>query len=260
VIRDQRDLTHYASAQTPRNPKEPDCFLQESSMIQTPARLIVQRGPNPNETFELTKDKLTIGRSPGNDITITDPEISRKHIQLVRQGDGYAAEDLGSTNGSFVNNRRIVGLTPLHNGDVIELGEAVSLVYVQETPEEAKTLVGGGFIISEADTVAEEGPSPLYTPAAEAPPVYEARSDQPPPVYGPPAYGPPAYAEPPARGASCRQQIFIGCGGLLLLTFLCMATIYFLDAYDQGRLLYCGPLRPFWELILGPFGFAPPCG
>lgn len=228
-------------------------------MIQVPVRLIVQRGPTPNESFELTKDKIIIGRSPGNEITITDPEISRKHVQLVRQGDGYAAEDLGSTNGSFVNSRRIVGLTPLHDGDVLELGEAVSLIYEQASPDEEATLAGAGFVISEAETMAEESPSPLYVPVADALPAYTPRPEQLPPAYEPPPSLPQAYAETPPRRASCRQRIFLGCGAMLVLMFLCVATLYFLDAYDQGRLLYCGPLRPFWNFILGPFGFAPLC-
>lgn len=217
-------------------------------MSQALARLIVQRGPNPNETFDLIQDKITIGRSPANEISITDPEISRKHAQLIRQESGYALEDLGSTNGSFVNDRRVVGLTPLHPGDVIDLGEAISLVYVVESPEDDSTLVETGTSLAELDTVPEGLAAPIFAPipAQEAPPL------RPVPVAD-------AAAESEARGMSCGQRILLGCGGLILLLFLCTATVYFLDAYDQGRLLYCGALRPFWDFILGPFGFAPLC-
>ena len=217
-------------------------------MSQALARLIVQRGPNPNETFDLIQDKITIGRSPANEISITDPEISRKHAQLIRQESGYALEDLGSTNGSFVNDRRVVGLTPLHHGDVIDLGEAISLVYVVETPEDDSTLVETGKSLAELDTVPEGLAAPVFAPMpAQAPP----------PVRPVPAAD--AAVEAEAHGMSCGQRILLGCGGLILLMFLCTATLYFLDAYDQGRLLYCGALRPFWDFILGPFGFAPIC-
>ena len=219
-------------------------------MSQAIAQLIVQRGPNPNQVFDLLEDKLTIGRSPTNGIPITDPEISRKHAQLVRQDSGYALEDLGSTNGSFVNGRRLAGLTPLHHGDVIDLGEAISLLYVVGAPEDA-TLVEGGGSLAEVDTVPEGLAAPVYAPPPhQPPPVYEA---------DPRMAAPAAAPDVQARPMSCGQQVLLGCGGLVFLLFLCVATVYFLDAYDQGRLLYCGALRPFWQLVLGPFGFAPIC-
>ncbi len=216
-------------------------------MSQATARLVVQRGPNPNQIYDLVQDKITIGRSPANEIAITDPEISRKHAQLIRQESGYALEDLGSTNGSFVNDRRVVGLTPLHHGDVIDLGEAISLVYQAAAPEPDATLVETGSSLAELDTIPEGLAAPAF-----APPAYEAQ----PRPFVPPA---PAAETPETQGMSCGQRILIGCGAIVLLLFLCTATLYFLDAYDQGRLLYCGALRPFWNFLLGPFGFAPLC-
>jgi hypothetical protein len=63
----------------------------------------------------------------------------------------------------------------------------------------------------------------------------------------------------PEKGSN-RRRWMLGCScGCLLMVFLCTATLFFLDAYDQGRLLYCGPIQPFFELILGPFGFSPAC-
>ena len=92
-------------------------------------RLVVRRGPNPNQTFELTRDTMTIGRDITNDVVINDPEISRHHARLIRTGSGYALEDLRSTNASFVNRQRISGLQQLNNGDLIGFGETVTLAY-----------------------------------------------------------------------------------------------------------------------------------
>jgi len=66
-------------------------------------RLIVRRGPQPNQIYELNKDIITLGRDITNDIVINDPEVSRHHCRLTRGGGGYTLEDLGSTNGTFVN-------------------------------------------------------------------------------------------------------------------------------------------------------------
>lgn len=219
-------------------------------MSQVSARLVVQRGPQPNQTFDLLDETISIGRSPANTISIADPEISRKHAQIIWQGDGYALEDLGSTNGSFVNKRRIMGSTPLHHGDVIELGEAISLLYLVE-PAEAITVITE----SEMDT----GPLPVPVRRSAPEPINQPPVEPDPQHYEPVPVPVPETVEETPRGFSCQQQILLGCGAIILMLFCCVATLYFLDAYDQGRLLYCGPLRSFWQFILGPFGFAPLC-
>ena len=62
-----------------------------------------------------------IGRSSGCDIVVDDPNVSRRHAEVRRLGDGYSLVDLGSTNGTEVNGQR-VGETSLMNGDVIGVG------------------------------------------------------------------------------------------------------------------------------------------
>src|SRR5215218_8299139 len=65
-----------------------------------------------------------IGRE-GTDIVLPDPEVSRRHAAIREHGDGVAIEDLGSTNGTFVNDRRIEGLEPLKDGDSVRFGNTV---------------------------------------------------------------------------------------------------------------------------------------
>jgi pSer/pThr/pTyr-binding forkhead associated (FHA) protein len=95
--------------------------------MESSARLLLQRGLQGEREFELTHVRSTIGRSPDNDIPIADPEVSRRHAQIVRQASGYAIVDLGSTNGTFVNEVRVTALTPLQHGDQIRLGDAIDL-------------------------------------------------------------------------------------------------------------------------------------
>ena len=66
------------------------------------SRLVVRRGPQPNQTYDLSKDVLSLGRDITNDIVINDPEVSRHHCRLTRTPGGYTIEDLGSTNGTFI--------------------------------------------------------------------------------------------------------------------------------------------------------------
>jgi pSer/pThr/pTyr-binding forkhead associated (FHA) protein len=229
---------------------------ESQSTEQPTARLLVQKGPQPNQIFDLSQELLTIGRSSANDISITDPEISRKHSRLVKQGTDYAIEDLGSTNGTFVNERRIVGLTPLHDGDIIEFGEAVRLLYEAES-----TLPVDVPVPPLPQPEPEPAPPEPVEVEAEPEPQRPAPRPVPPQVPAAPAYAPAPNPinEEETDAPSCRRNALLGCGAIILLLFLCTATLFFLDAYQQGRLLYCGPLQSFWELILGPFGFAPLC-
>jgi pSer/pThr/pTyr-binding forkhead associated (FHA) protein len=71
----------------------------------------------------------TIGRD-GCDINLADPEVSRRHA-AIRADDAGAApaiEDLGSRNGTWVNDRRIDAPTPLRDGDLVRLGNTVFYV------------------------------------------------------------------------------------------------------------------------------------
>ena len=205
--------------------------------MELSARLLVQRGFQGDRGFELTHMQSTIGRSADNDIPIPDPEVSRRHAQIVRQDNGYAIVDLGSTNGTFVNDVRATTLTPLKHGDQIRLGDAIDLRFLLESNQ--PTVLDAPIALRPDDE--DTAPLPPLPPVMVAQPT--SVSDE---LGG-------------EERPSSRRNLIIGCGGLLVLLCLCMATLYFLDSYEQGRLLYCGGLRPFWETILGPFGFAPIC-
>ncbi|MBN2240021.1 MAG: FHA domain-containing protein, partial [Dehalococcoidales bacterium] len=76
---------------------------------------------------------LTIGRSPENDIVLDHPAVSRKHAQIIQKetGDIYVLEDLGSSNGTYVNGIKVVQPVTLNKGDIIRIG-AVKLTYSPE--------------------------------------------------------------------------------------------------------------------------------
>ena len=67
------------------------------------------------------KRTMTIGRSADNDIVIDDPKISRHHARLINNGNGFAIEDAGSTNGVMVDERK-VSHSSLNNDSVVKIG------------------------------------------------------------------------------------------------------------------------------------------
>ncbi len=85
----------------------------------------------PGTRHELTTGRNVIGRGTEADIRLPDTGVSRKHVDVVLEGGTAFAEDLGSTNGTLVNGRRI-SRQPLADGDVIRIGHSV-LVYRQDT-------------------------------------------------------------------------------------------------------------------------------
>ena len=71
------------------------------------------------------KDAVVLGRSPETDIVLEDPYASEFHMRLVRQDDGIVLHDLGSTNGTYVNGRRVGAPIALSKGDAIQVGKTI---------------------------------------------------------------------------------------------------------------------------------------
>ncbi len=69
-----------------------------------------------------------IGRATGCDIRLEDAFVSRRHARVISCEVGTAIQDLGSSNGVYVNGRLSPGVTPLHPGDVVQLGGTLWLV------------------------------------------------------------------------------------------------------------------------------------
>lgn len=66
----------------------------------------------------------SIGREPGNTVTIADPRISGRHARLVWRDNGWWVEDLGGRNGTFLNGRPVSRPTRVSEADVLQLGPA----------------------------------------------------------------------------------------------------------------------------------------
>ena len=84
--------------------------------------LIATRGPNSGSEFALEHVITTAGRHPDSDIFLDDVTVSRRHAELERTTKGYVVRDVGSLNGTYVNQRIIEGDTPLANGDELQVG------------------------------------------------------------------------------------------------------------------------------------------
>jgi pSer/pThr/pTyr-binding forkhead associated (FHA) protein len=168
-------------------------------------QFVMRSGPTPGVTFPLEGEQLTIGRDASNGVAINDAEVSRKHARLSFQGGKYVLEDLGSTNGSFVNGQRLSGPAVLKPGDVVSLGEQIVLMYDSVNIDPGATMA-----------------SPRKSARVDPPRAAQPLTPTAPPAYAPPPVAP-AYASAPAKKTNM-LPIFIGVGVFL---FICMCAGFF---------------------------------
>ncbi len=134
-------------------------------------RLTVIKGYNKGEVFPLEEDEVTIGRGEENDIVLNIAEISRTHSVLTRGEEGYLIKDLDSTNGTFVDKKKVGEKYLLKPGDTIMLGEAIYLTYQADADPEETLIAPRPAEISAPDETAatpkpaarERGSSPATT-------------------------------------------------------------------------------------------------
>ena len=98
--------------------------------------------PPGNERSIPVHPPLTIGRMAPSDLVLNGADISRTHCRIVARGSGMAVNDLNSTNGTFLNDRRIAAATPLKTGDRLQVGSYV-LEYRQESAAAAPDGIEG---------------------------------------------------------------------------------------------------------------------
>lgn len=85
-------------------------------------RIVITSGPKSGLELDLPETGLTIGRSSGSGLQIKDDYTSNQHAKIVRWRDQWVVQDLGSTNGTFVEGARISESTPVKVGSAVRIG------------------------------------------------------------------------------------------------------------------------------------------
>ena len=124
-----------ASAQPPSGPTPTmpnprwmtwDVQAASTSDANLNPRLVIENGPGLTAGTELRLEGgLSIGRAATNGLAVDDQFMSHMHARILRRGPFFYVEDLGSTNGTFINDQRITGDAQLRVHDELRLGETV---------------------------------------------------------------------------------------------------------------------------------------
>jgi hypothetical protein len=186
------------------------------------ATLVVKDGDLAGARFPVQSEAV-LGRVDA-DVTIGDAQISRRHLKIYPGNEFVEVEDLGSTNGSWLNGQRLQGRMRMGPGDSLRVGETTLEL-------EAATMTAGGTVIGAAPNFEE---LKRQADAEKAPPVPPAFGDAPrieehpfskpqapeaespiepvpaPPPEAPPAYEPPAAATPTWGDAPDQREAATG--------------------------------------------------
>lgn len=95
--------------------------------------LVMFKGDGMRRSFALHKPVTLIGRREDCDVRIPLGEISRKHCKLTRESESVLVEDLGSSNGTFVNGKRVQSAS-LAPGDTLQIGSVVFVIQLDGVP------------------------------------------------------------------------------------------------------------------------------
>ena len=117
-------------------------------------------------SFSVTRDMTVIGRREDCDLRIPLGDVSRKHCRLIKDGDTIRIEDLGSSNGTFINGER-VQQAELTAGDTLQVGPVVFVAQVDGLPEEDDLQPVVAAAPAAADTDSEASASGL-APTAQS--------------------------------------------------------------------------------------------
>jgi predicted component of type VI protein secretion system len=215
--------------------------------MATTFSLVIKEGPNPGQRTAITKTSFVIGRDPTSDLPIADIEISRRHARLIAQSGGHVIEDLGSTNGTFVNGQRIRTMVPLRPGASIRLGELVTLSYeanildIDATPPSTQQLRAQREARApHAAPAFVEPPAPKVSPskptASLSHPLSPARAlaaEPEEPLAEAPAAG---RLRPRRKGVRLTNRWLAGCAVVLLLGLIAAIAFFW---YVDANYLWC---------------------
>jgi serine phosphatase RsbU (regulator of sigma subunit)/pSer/pThr/pTyr-binding forkhead associated (FHA) protein len=105
------------------------------------ATLITVQGPESGRQFSLAAGPTILGRQMDCTICLDAKAVSRQHAQILLEDGAYFVEDMGSSNGTFVNGSRITGRVPLTENDTLQIGPYLFTLRLPPPPENQEDMI-----------------------------------------------------------------------------------------------------------------------
>jgi predicted component of type VI protein secretion system len=129
-------------------------------------QLVIRSGVGAGKVLPLEKSEMHVGRDVTNDLVISDEKVSRRHARLYSEGDQYVVEDLGSTNGTFINGARLSGPHLLRVGEQITFGETSIVSYERINNDPNATVMSTISAAPASPATKHPSPPPIAAPSA----------------------------------------------------------------------------------------------
>lgn len=204
-------------------------------------QIVMRKGANPGQAFPIDLTEMYIGRDLACEIVIQDTEVSRRHAKIYISGSGFVIEDLGSTNGTFVNGERISSPHKLMPGDEISLGDTSTMVFeVSEIdPDVTRVAMPVSPVEQTFVNVPSSPPYPAFTDVPEPisiPPMTPLQSVPPIPPAQPFTGQVPPSAVRPAGPPNKKSKLWLIILIVLVVVICgCVALVLIIDSMN----LYC---------------------
>jgi len=228
-------------------------------------QLVMRSGPTVGKVYPLEAQVISIGRDATNMVVINDAEVSRRHARLELRTSAYAIQDLGSTNGTFINGTRLSGIQVLNPGDTVTFGEGIVLAYesvsamelnaTMQASKDAQTIIERPNLASVPARVPTPPPTPVRMPQPAPTPVYYSRQvpASPAPMGSVPAGQVPMPPEAaPARKGGKKTIIIILVVVVILILCLCIVIPLIVDVLKMDCMV---PFKYFFNFIGPLFGY-----
>jgi pSer/pThr/pTyr-binding forkhead associated (FHA) protein len=101
-------------------------------------KLLINRGSNKGKSIAISRSPFLIGRDPDCHLRPHSATISRRHCAIIAEGDQLFIRDFGSTNGTLVNDQRVLGQVELHHADRLQVDRLSFEVQIEKTPSASK--------------------------------------------------------------------------------------------------------------------------
>ncbi len=139
--------------------------------------LTIIKGFNKGEVYPLEADEIIIGRGEENEIVLNIAEVSRTHAVLTKAEEGFMIKDLKSTNGTYVDKKKVGEKYLLKPGDTIMLGDAIYMTYQADLdPEETLVTPRPEEILDAEVTVVTPKPADVQRESAPTTSPQKSRS------------------------------------------------------------------------------------